>query len=228
MTEQIVEEIVVETPIDGDTPPVAESTPPVVPTTPPAPQGPPDGFVEVSRFAGATKKIEELMIANRDAEGQLLAAKEQIASLQLSVDGKSREADIVVGERDKLLSSQAEELASLRTENAKLRAYQRKVEMAKGLGKPELINVLHIIPDMEDDEALKAVMTDVIGFRQEGVQQREHELTTGIIPVTPSFDDVESTPTTAEGWDRLIDSFPLGSRERAKALEDKGDWLFKK
>jgi hypothetical protein len=100
--------------------------------------------------------------------------------------------------------------------------------MAIEMKRPEVIMALHIIPDMDNEEALRAVIEDVLGFRDEGALQRERELTSGIIPHNPVLPDTPSEPTTVEGWQRHVDSFPLGSEERAAAITKQGDFLFKR
>lgn len=216
-------------PVDDTTPqqPIPDPAP-TTPVEPPAPAGPPDGYVEQARFTGAIQKIEELTVANRDQATRLDTQTSELELLKLTASSKDQETTIVVGERDKLLNASADEVRALNTEVTTLRAYKRKVEMAKKMGRPELINTLHIIPDMEDDEALQAVMTDILGFRDTGVEQRERELTSGIIPSTTHIEAVDVKPTTDEGWKRYVNSFPTGSKERAAALEEQGDWMYPK
>lgn len=211
------------TPQPPDPEPV--TTPPAVPQVP---DGPPDGFVEQARFTGAIQKIEELTISNRTQATALEAKSSELEQLKSQASTKAQETNIVVGERDKLLNASAEEVRTLNTEAIKLRAYQRKVEMAKKIGRPELINVLDIVPDMEDNEALETVMRDIIGFRDSGIEQREKELTSGIVPNAPRLESVPSKPTTEEGWKSYVDSFQVGSDARAVALNEHGDWMFAK
>lgn len=210
-------------------PPDLDTTPPVEPAPVVDPiAGEPDGFVKLERFTGAIQKIDELTTSLSALKVNIATLTSDKEQLTLQLQSKGQEQDIVVGERDRMLSTQVEELASLKAEIVPLRAYKRKVEMAIELKRPEVIMALHIIPDMDSDEALRGVILDVLGFRDEGALQRERELTSGVIPHTPIVDDVPTDPTTVEGWERKVASLQPGSEERAEAVRKQGDFLFKK
>jgi hypothetical protein len=216
-------EPVVETPLQQE-PPEPVPTPPVEPVAPIA--GSSEYEVQAKRLTGAFQTIEKLTIRNQELEANAAAQTSTIEQLELQLQTKDTESGIVVGERDKLLTSQSEKLVALRAENADLKGFKRKVDMIIELDRPELVKALNIVPNMENDEALRAAMTDVLSFRDDGALQRERELTSGVVDHTPVLDDVPDKPTTEEGWDKLIASFPTGTREHSKALADKGDWLF--
>lgn len=232
MTTSIEEPVVtpvepVEDPIETPPQPVTpepEPTPPVEPVAPVA--GSSEYEVMANRLTGAFKKIEKLTIDNQAHVANAATQTSDIEQLKLQLQTRGTETDIVVGERDKLLTSQSEELIALRAENVDLKAFKRKVDMVIELDRPELVKALHIVPNMDNDEALRAAMTDVLGFRDEGALQRERELTSGIVDHSQSIEVVSDKPTTTEGWDKLIESHPLGSPKRAQALKEKGDWIF--
>ena len=233
MTTPIEEPVVtpvepVEDPIETPPQPVTpepEPTPPVKPVAPVA--GSSEYEVMQNRLTGAFQKLEQLTTDIQAHVANAAIQTSTIEQLELQLQTRGTETDIVVGERDKLLGSQAEELIALRTEVKDLKAFKRKVDMVIELDRPELVKALHIVPNMDNDVALKAAMTDVLGFRDEGALQRERELTSGVVDHSQSIEVVSETPTTVEGWDRVINSHPIGSPERAKALTDKGDWMFK-
>jgi len=208
-------------------PPEPASTPPAQPAPVVKPTaGPAEEMVPLARFTGAIQKVDQLTMKVKDLETNILSKNSEIEQLKLGLQTKGQETDIVVGERENLISSQNAELVALRQEAKELRAFRQKVEMAKELGRPELINALHIIPTMESKEALRSVMSDVLSFRDEGALQRERELTSGVLPHTPQLGDVDEKPSTHDGWQRRVDAFPIGSPERKKALDEMGEWIF--
>lgn len=209
-------------------PPDPALTPPVVPVEPtpviPPTSKPPDGNWE-ARFKGSVLKVEELTIATRDLTGQLQAKSSEIEQLKAELAKKDVEKTVAVSERDKNLQVSLTESAAKDTELASLRAYKLKVETAREMGHPELVTILGSIPDMTDPEVLKAVMGDFVQFRESGIQDREKALLSGLTPSVTPIINAPVTPTTKEGWEQYINTFPLGSKERSAASDSWYDWL---
>ena len=210
-------------------PPPAGTTPPG--TTPQANPNPnlaqqvatPDETLE-KRFAGAIRKLEELTIANRNLESQLVAKTSEMERLSAQLTNKDIEKTVAVGERDKNLETVLKAKQTSDTELGVLRAFKAKVDMAHQLGHPELIGIIQNIPDIADAEVLKVVMSDFVKFREDGIKAREQTLLSGI---TPSVSPVQSTtplPSTSKSWQEHISGLPIGSAERTKAMDQWGQW----
>ncbi|HEY45699.1 MAG TPA: hypothetical protein G4O14_02810 [Anaerolineae bacterium] len=211
------------------TPDPAPAEPVVAPPVTPAPATPPagstpDGFVEKGRFDGAIRKIEELTIASRSHAEELKAKDLEIERLTASLSSKDIEKTVAVGERDKNLETALTENQALLTEVQQLRAYKMKVETAREMGRPELIQILDKIPDLADAEVLKSVMADFVKFREDGIKERETALLSGITPPAPPIHNAPEKPTTGEGWSAYVNKFPIGSKERQAAFDEWGDW----
>jgi len=155
----------------------------------------------------------------------MTSQKEQLSS-QLSI--KDVEKQTAVGERDQRLQQALQENTAKDAELAELRGLKLKVEVAKELGRPELLKIADRIPAMTDKEALKTVMQDFAGFVDDAVKAREQQLMAGVVPANNPVNLTPATPTTEKGWDEYIEKFALGSPERAKALDDYGDFLERK
>lgn len=207
----------------AQTPPV--ETPPVTPpVTPPAVVPDPGAVTDEKRLGGAILKIEELTIANRALVSDLAARDLKIEQLGVQLGQVGIEKTVAVGERDKNLEAVITEKQALDTEVIALRAYKMKVETAAKLGAPELITLIDRIPDMVDQEALETVMNDFLGFRQDGIKERETALLAGVTPPAPPIQNVPTTPTTDKAWSEYCNSLPLGSPERMKAQDDWFVW----
>lgn len=220
----------IESPVQQSDDPVQQ--PPAPATTPPAPKetppSPPKGYVEQERFNGAIRKIEELTTTNRTLTSDIAAKTSELEQLRAQLATKDVEKTVAVSERDRALETSLTDAGSLRKELAALQAYQMKVEMAKELGQPELISILHTIPDMQDKETLKVVMQDFIRFRDDGIKAREKQLLAGVTPPIAQMSSTPELPTTNEGWERYVNTFQLGSTERARAFDAWGDWQLKR
>lgn len=213
----------------SEVPPAPEPTPPAQqpPATPtPTPSGePPAGYVEKARFDGLVRKVEELTLSNRRLTEELTGKTSEVEQLKGDLQIKDTEKTVAVGERDKALQSTVEEKAALQAELKELRALQLKLEVAKELKRPELVQILDRLPNLEDKEALTVVAQDMLGFADTLVQEREKQLTSGITPPIGSVSSSPPTPSTPQGWENHINSLDLGTPERAKAMNDYGDWL---
>jgi chromosome segregation ATPase len=204
-----------------ETPPA--QPPPAEPVT--TPSGPPDGFIEIARYNGLVKKVETLTLANRELEAQITGKTSEIEQLNSQIALKDTEKTVAVNERDKQLETSMTENQSLQAELKELRGLKLKLEVAKDLNRPELVNILDRLPNLEDKEALTTVAEDFLGFADDLVQQREEQLTSGITPPVGPINETPATPSTPAGWETAINSEVLGSPERAKLMDDYGDWL---
>ncbi|MGW8179461.1 MAG: hypothetical protein ACWGQW_11985 [bacterium] len=211
----------------GETPP-AQTTPAQQPPANPqsTPVGdPPAGFVEKARFDGLVRKVEELTLTNRSLQEQLTAKSSEVEQLKGDLQVKDTEKTVAVGERDKSLQTSMEENQRLQAEVSNLQAMKLKLEVAKELKRPELVNILDTLPNLTDKEALKTVAQDMLRFADDLVVQREKQLTSGITPEISSVSAEAALPSTPQSWENHINALPLGSPERKKAMDDYGDWL---
>lgn len=217
----VIEPGVAETP-PTETPPA--QPPPAEPvTTPPA--TPPAGYIEQARYNGLVKKVEELTLAKRELETQLTAKSSEAEQLTGQLAIKDTEKTVAVGERDKALETSMTENQSLQAELTELRALKLKLEVAKELNRPDLVKILDRLPNLTDKEALTVVAQDFLGFADDAVSEREKQLTSGITPAIGPVSEAPATPASPQGWEDHINSQVLGSPERAKAMDDYGDWL---
>ena len=182
-----------------------------------------------ARYKGLVKKVEELTLATRTSNEQLAAKTSELEQLRSQLVVKDAEKSATVGERDKLLQQMAQEKTTLEAQLAELQGLALKVEAINELGRPELLKIAHRLPAMTDKEALKTVLQDFAGFADELVQRREKDLLAGVTPALSSAGNVKSATPASEGeWEGHINSFELGSRDRAKAMDDYWTWLERK
>lgn len=178
-----------------------------------------------ARYKGSVTKINQLMERIKDLESQLAARASEVEQLKSQLSIKEVEKDTAIGEHSKKISELAAEIERLKAENSKLNAFRAKVDVIKELQRPELVKIMDKIPDLEDRDALKSVLQDFASFVDEAVKQREEQLLSGIIDRREGVPSKSATPRTQEAWMEYINSLPLGSIERSKALNDYGDWL---
>ena len=178
------------------------------------------------RYDGAVRKIEELVGQVRKLEAELAQSRTQIEQLNAQLGLKDAEKQAAVGERDKQIQELVGKSQQLEGEMARLKALELKISVAKELGRPDLIKIAERIPDLTDKEALTVVMKDIVSFADEAVAEREKQLLAGVSVTAGTSQGAPKTPQSEEAWERYIDSLPLGSIERARAMDDYGDWLF--
>lgn len=199
-----------------------QQVPPVqqAPAAPPAP--PAEDWKK--RFDGAVLKIQELTQQVRDLTAQLELKSSENEQLKAQLSTKDVEKTVAVGERDKQLQEALQAKSALETEVNRLKALELKLKVIKDINQPALLKIVERIPDLTDEETLKTVMKDFADFAQEAASQREKQILAGVTPgVGPA--PVASAPATEKAWEDKINSLPLGSVERVKALNDYGDWL---
>ena len=179
-----------------------------------------------ARYDGQVRKLEQLTLANRELQAQLDQKSSEIEQLKAQLGIKDTEKQVAVGECDKRLQETLKLNSELQAELDKLRALKAQVEVAKEIGHFEILRLSDSLPAVTDKEVLKTVMSDFIGFAEEQVKRREQQLMAGIT-APAGVNAAPSAPSSKKGWEEHINSLPLGSKERQKALDDYGDWLFK-
>ena len=92
------------------------------------------------------------------------------------------------------------------------------------MGKPELVEIAHLIPDIEDEDLMKNVMTDYAGFADKQVKAREEQLMAGVTQTAVQGSTAPAKPQTAQDWANYIESLPDGPK-RVKATNEYGDFL---
>ena len=177
------------------------------------------------RFDGAILKIQELTLKSRETEAELAKKASEIEQLQAQLGLKDVEKTAAVGERDKQLQQYVTTSQQLQAELKALKALELKVKVVKKLNRPELLKIIDHIPALEDEATLETVMKDFAGFADDLVSNREKQLLAGVTPGVGAGAQTPSRPATAEGWESYINGLTLGSKDRAKALDEYGDWL---
>jgi hypothetical protein len=143
---------------------------------------------------------------------------------QLSV--KDAEKLAAVGERDKRLQETVLAKTTLEAQVTELQAMKLKIDVAKKMGRPDLLQILDSVPAMSDPAALETVLATFADFADGKVKAREKELLAGITPPYGGGGTAQpATPSSDGEWTKFIESKPLGSPERAKAMDD--FWNFK-
>ena len=189
-----------------------------------APSTPPSEDYK-KRFDGAVLKIQELTLKSRQIEAELAKKASEIEQLQAQLGLKDVEKTAAVGERDKQLQTYATTVQQLEAQLKALKALQLKIQVARKLNRPEVLRIIDSIPALDDEATLEAVMKDFLGFADDAAASREKQLLAGITPGVGAGAQAPSRPATPQGWEELINGLPLGSRERARALDEYGDWL---
>lgn len=187
----------------------------------------PAGYIEIARYNGLVRKVEELTLTNRGLNEQLTAKSSETEQLKGQLSIKDVEKSTAVGERDTRLNQLLTEKSTLDNEIKELRGLKLKVEVANELKRPELLRLAERIPALEDKEALRAIMEDFAKFADEAVSAREAQLLAGVTPISGPGSVTADEPASPQAWLEKINSLQLGSPERAKALNQYGDWLEK-
>ncbi|MCB2146590.1 MAG: hypothetical protein KQI81_08955 [Deltaproteobacteria bacterium] len=185
----------------------------------------PEGYIELARYNGLVRKVEELTIANRQLQASLNTRTSEYEQLNVQLGIKDSEKSAAVSERDRQLDETVKAKLALEGELSELRNLKLKMEVAKEMGRPDLYGVLDAMPNLSDKEALKSVVGTFAEFTDQKVRAREKELLSGITPNLSSATPVASTPTSADGWTKHIESLPLGSPERDKAMDQYWDFM---
>ncbi len=180
-----------------------------------------------ARYDGLVRKVEQLTLDNRTLTEQLGGKSSELEQLRAQLGLKDTEKSAAISERDRQLQEAVQKATGYETELNELRALRLKLEVAKELGRPDLMKIAERIPNMSDKEALKTVLSDFANFADEAVREREKQLLSGITPAL-SAAQTSATPgvPTSEGeWMKFIEGKPLGSPERDKAWSDYWSFL---
>ena len=177
----------------------------------------PEGFIELARYNGLVKKVEELTLSNRTLSDQLTQKTSEAEQLKGQLAVKDTEKTVAVSERDKKLQETLTTNTALQKELDELRGLKLKVEVANELGHPELMKIAGNIPNLTDKEALKVVMSDFAGFVDTAVKAREQQLLAGVTPMGGGPAASPAMPANEKGWEDYINKFDLGTSERAES-----------
>lgn len=178
------------------------------------------------RYQGASQKINELMTKIQELNAQLLQRSSEMEQLRAELSLRGQENTIALGARDQQLNELLTAKSSQDAELARLRALAKKTEIAIAMGKPELLAVAKHIPDLDNEEALKVVMTELAQFGEAQAKSREQQLLSGMGQIAGGqVGTAAATLSSPEAWRREIESKPLHSTERKKMLDDYGKWL---
>ncbi len=185
-----------------------------------------EGFIEIARYNGLVRKVEQLTLDNRSLTEQLTAKSSETEQLRAQLSVKDTEKSAAVSERDKQLQEAIQSRTALESEVTELRALKLKLDTIRKLGRPELVKIADKIPNMTDAEALETVLKEFASFADEAATAREKQLLAG---VTPGLGSAKSTapglPTSDAEWNAYIEKQPLGSEDRQKAWDSYWVWL---
>lgn len=178
------------------------------------------------RYKGASSKINELMREINSLKEQLLARASELEQLRSELSLKTEEGKIATATRDDKLNVILAEKQTLEQELATLRALKLKVDTAKKLGKPELLMVVDLVPNVTEPAAMEYTMQQFAAYGEAMAKQRETQLLSGVTPMAGGQTSaLPSTPASQEAWLKKINELPLGSTERRSAMDDYGKWL---
>ena len=177
-----------------------------------------------ARFKGAMQSTERLTLEKRALEADLVAKTSEIERLNSQLALKDTEKTVAVGERDKKLEETLRTSETLSAELKQLRSLKLKVEVAKEIGRPDLLAIADHLPNFEDKELMTTAMKDFDGWSSGLVSERERQITAGITPAVSPVVSTPSGPASTQGWEQKINAMPLGSPERKKAMDDYFTW----
>jgi len=177
------------------------------------------------RYDGQQIALQKLSLEKQDLQKQLDAKISEAEQLGAQLSLKDTEKTVAVGERDKQLQEALGKIQMLETENNELKALALKVQIARELKKPELIEIAEAFPNLTDKDMLTQVMKDIAGFSDNQVKARESQLLAGTLPTIVQGDASPAMPATEQEWMDRINSFDFGTPERQKALDQYGDFL---
>lgn len=180
-----------------------------------------------ARYDGLVKKVEQLTLHNRALNEQLAAKTSELEQLRGDLVVKDTEKSAVSQERDRFAKEKTDQIGKLESEVRELRAFKAKVEAAKKIGHPELIEIMHTIPSVEDPAALETILSDFANFTDRRVKAREEQLLSGLTPGAGAPQAKSVSFSNSDEWARHVNSLPLGSPERQKVMDDWYAWMSK-
>jgi chromosome segregation ATPase len=198
-----------------------------------APVQPPinlDDYVEKKRFTGAMQALQEKDEALKAAQAKLQEKASEVERFQKDLAVKEAEVGVTLSQRDKMLEEASQKAKELEQQNLALQANMLKVQVANEIGHPELVKILDTIPNMADKDSLTTVMTQIAGFANEQVQQREQQLLAGTTPGTSPVQQGPTYPNAGDdkGWESYLASLEPYSKEYNQALEAWGAQIHKR
>ena len=186
----------------------------------------PEGFIEIARYNGLVRKVEQLTLDNRSLNEQLTAKSSETEQLRAQLTMKDTEKSAAVSERDRQLQEAIQGRTTLESEIGELRALKLKMDTIRKLNRPDLVRIADKIPNMTDAEALETVLKEFASFADEAATTREKQLLAGVTPGPGSSKPASATlPSSDEAWNAHIEKQPLGSEERQKAWDQYWVWL---
>lgn len=217
-------------PDEGAQPPVQQAPPEAA--TAPGQQAPPtfnpDDYVSKDRFTGAIQKIQTLTTEADGFRSQLAEKTSEIEQLQRQLAEKDAGHTALLGQRETQIGELTTQTQTLQKQLKAKEVDLLKVQVAKEIGHPELITILDTIPGVEDPDALKTIMTNIAGFAETQVKQREAELLSGETPAVTSVQNAQDQFPAAgdnQAWEKHLASLDPYSPEYDKALRAWGEQL---
>ncbi len=194
------------------------------------PGNPPEGFIEIGRYTGLVKKIEEMVTAGRDKDAKMLTLSEKIQRFETDLVEKDAANRVAVSERDKRLEETVTAKSQMELELKRLRALEAKVEVANEIGHPELLGAIKNLPDLENKDALKLIFEDIAKFADTKAQEREKQLMAGVTANTAGVktNSIGTSPSTEAEWNAHLSKQQLGTPEYQKGLDDYWSWQMSK
>jgi len=177
------------------------------------------------RYKGASQKINELMTQITTLQGQLQTASSEIEQLRSGLSIKDVEKDAAIQPYKTQLEQALTAKTAAESELSGLRALKAKLDAAKELNATSLFPVLDKIPHVDNPDAQKEIMKTFMDWGNDLVKQREQQLLAGVTPPPPSTSSVAAkVPATVQEWQAYVNSIPLGTPEREKAMQDWWKW----
>jgi len=178
-----------------------------------------------ARYKGQQAALQEAVEARKNIAAQLAEQNSQLEQLQTQLGTKANEFENALLQKDNQLQSLTEAQTQSAQELLRLRALENKLKVAKELGRPELLPILDNIPNMDDPEKLKSTMTEMATWADNLVKQREQILLSGVVPLPNSVNETVAQPQSYEAWETHINGLPIGSPERAQAMDRMYEFL---
>lgn len=184
----------------------------------------PEGFIEKARYTGAIQKIEALTNAQKSLNDELATKSSSLEQLNQRLAALEADKTSAVGQFEQQLTDAKGSLSALQTENAQLKAFKQKADVAKSMGRPDLLTVLDHLPAFDNEDALKAALTDLASFADGAATAREAQIRMGVT-TTQVVPPQSTAPASPDAWIKHIEGLPIGSTERQAASDRFGDWL---
>jgi len=185
------------------------------------PGNPPEGFIEIARYNGLVRKVQELVEAGKSNDTTLANLKLDLERHKADLVEKDASLKVAVSERDRRLEAMVTEKAEIQSEFKRLKALEAKVKVANEIGRPELLGAIKNLPDLESEDALKMIFEDIAKFADTAAKKREEQLLAGVtLPTTGvNTNSINNTPSTEAEWENHLAKQELGSPEYQKALD---------